>query len=504
MKLSLRASSLLRKCLVTSSLFLCPLAGNSNGQILYNTLTNNGEQLRQVNLDGSNNIALQIGNLPQAANPTISRDGRFLAVRSSDPLRPNQFTTNLHVLDRATGQVNQITQLQDQTDADGSISNQTPRHSAFSPDGEMLAVTSFVNVSTNLQGASTVPFVSVYDVPEGTLFGGTTMLSPTDALSTVGVGISWSAATNLVALPLIAQNGLTAIFAQDENSAVQLTNPQRGTLGFLSGSTFQNDSFPTYSPTGRALAYFRTQGGLDTNFIPPRSLQSTASLRVIRPDGVDQSVFDFRPGLYPTGISWSPDGTQLAVGIGTQLSSGGLFQERVVPGTSEIVVLNADGSGIRQLVPSPASAPVWLPTMSVSTPGDFNGDGSADAADIDLLSNAVGGSNLVFDINSDGRVTSADREFWVVQVRGSLFGDADLNGRVEFPDFLALSNGFGSPGGWASGDFDGNGDVAFPDFLILSQNFGATAGTASVPEPNSAVVFWLAMLSLLIYRRSNV
>lgn len=50
-------------------------------------------------------------------------------------------------------------------------------------------------------------------------------------------------------------------------------------------------------------------------------------------------------------------------------------------------------------------------------------------------------------------------------------GDADLNGSVEFTDFLLLAKNFGQHGVWGDGDFDGNGVVGFSDFLILSQNF---------------------------------
>lgn len=52
-------------------------------------------------------------------------------------------------------------------------------------------------------------------------------------------------------------------------------------------------------------------------------------------------------------------------------------------------------------------------------------------------------------------------------------GDADEDGIVAFPDFLALSANFGSQNAtWELGDFDGDGVVSFPDFLILSANFG--------------------------------
>ena len=52
-------------------------------------------------------------------------------------------------------------------------------------------------------------------------------------------------------------------------------------------------------------------------------------------------------------------------------------------------------------------------------------------------------------------------------------GDTNLDGEVDFADFLVLSNNFGKTvdAVWADGDFDGDGKVEFADFLILSGNF---------------------------------
>ena len=65
-------------------------------------------------------------------------------------------------------------------------------------------------------------------------------------------------------------------------------------------------------------------------------------------------------------------------------------------------------------------------------------------------------------------------------------GDADENGTVDFLDFLALANNFGSENAtWGQGDFDGNGIVNFLDFLELANNFGRTvaASAAALQDP---------------------
>ena len=108
--------------------------------------------------------------------------------------------------------------------------------------------------------------------------------------------------------------------------------------------------------------------------------------------------------------------------------------------------------------------------------------------------------DLTFDTNGDGSVTIADHQHWVEDpaYANSVLGDADLDGSVDFPDFLALSAGFGQSGGWAEGDFDASGAVEFPDFLILAENFGqVAASTASVPEPSVLLPFTVGFVILV-------
>ena len=92
--------------------------------------------------------------------------------------------------------------------------------------------------------------------------------------------------------------------------------------------------------------------------------------------------------------------------------------------------------------------------------------------------------------------------FWVQDLAGTFFGDADLSREVDFTDFLKLADSFGQEGGWSHGDFDGNGVVEFPDFLTLSENFGmAVVGAAAVPEPTGVCLAMFAILGLIGYRK---
>ncbi len=76
----------------------------------------------------------------------------------------------------------------------------------------------------------------------------------------------------------------------------------------------------------------------------------------------------------------------------------------------------------------------------------------------------------------------------VVLAPGSLWAqtaadaDFDGSGTVDFPDFVAFAQAFGS--GQAGFDFDGSGTVDFPDFVTFAGLFGQTVASVSVREKN--------------------
>ena len=70
---------------------------------------------------------------------------------------------------------------------------------------------------------------------------------------------------------------------------------------------------------------------------------------------------------------------------------------------------------------------------------------------------------------------SIDPAFECPDVEGEycLPGDIDLDGSVDFEDFLDFSANFGlQDATWEDGDFDGDGLVGFNDFLLISSYFG--------------------------------
>ena len=125
-----------------------------------------------------------------------------------------------------------------------------------------------------------------------------------------------------------------------------------------------------------------------------------------------------------------------------------------------------------------------------------------------------------------GEVTQQEVEDFLIEV-GTLRGDANLSGNVDFADFLTSATifpgfSFGSGGAtWSTWDFNCDGTRTFSDFLWMSTNFGLDANderairyvdgeafdpsqianlqttAASVPEPQSAAIAWIVSLSLI-------
>lgn len=101
----------------------------------------------------------------------------------------------------------------------------------------------------------------------------------------------------------------------------------------------------------------------------------------------------------------------------------------------------------------------------------------------------------------------------------TLPGDADLNGTVDFNDFLSLQNNFGQPNTtFAQGNFNFDEQTDFNDFLALQNNFGqSVAGTpfvataaevkamnafaATVPEPAGLSAIGIIAAGILRRRR---
>ena len=119
---------------------------------------------------------------------------------------------------------------------------------------------------------------------------------------------------------------------------------------------------------------------------------------------------------------------------------------------------------------APLDGTLFLDDFSLSVvdavlPGDFDGNGLVNAADVDALATAVrlGAGGALFDLNNDGQVTfeinapgGSDSDYLIRTILGTEYGDANLDGKVDITDLDLLGQSYGAESGWLFGDFNGS------------------------------------------------
>ena len=159
--------------------------------------------------------------------------------------------------------------------------------------------------------------------------------------------------------------------------------------------------------------------------------------------------------------------------------------------------------------------PAWSPEFNEPRelrPGDFDGNQNLDAADIDLLSQAVRDGNHApeFDLNRDQQVNQEDRRVWVDELKRTYFGDANLDGEFNSADFVHVfqigvyEDSVAGNAGWNAGDGNGDGDFESGDFVLAFQSGGYEIGprlpAVAIPEP-AARNLSLTAFAWLAHRR---
>lgn len=203
------------------------------------------------------------------------------------------------------------------------------------------------------------------------------------------------------------------------------------------------------------------------------------------------------------------DGRPKAVRLSFDLEAWGVDRTVREPGT---VAFDLDVQGLS----GEASVGTLLADMiskDVTPPASgerVNGNQPAyrtrfDSGVIDLRAVDVDGLNIrwstIGDVGSEGWAFGLDN----FTLRTAREGDANVDGVVDFADFLMLSSSFGASGTWRDGDFDQNGVVQFPDFLLLSANYGPVPGAvATVPEPAGLPLGALTLVLLIATRRQQM
>ncbi len=207
----------------------------------------------------------------------------------------------------------------------------------------------------------------------------------------------------------------------------------------------------------------------------PDTQFGTASIVRNNGDGTFQPAAILGAGDFaPSSVAYSltvaninGDGTPDLVVADGIFNSISLLTNFASPGAHQVVISGAVDVQNLQFAFRP-------PEQPDRQPGDFDDSGQLGINDLDLLYAAIAGGDNVdeFDVTEDQQLDASDVEAWMALFDAPM-GDADLNGVVEFVDFLEVSKNFGQEvDSWSDGDFDANGVVDFPDFLTLSGNFG--------------------------------
>ena len=152
--------------------------------------------------------------------------------------------------------------------------------------------------------------------------------------------------------------------------------------------------------------------------------------------------------------------------------------------------------------------------MTIAGPplrGDLNDDWEIDVSDVNILMagihSGVFGSTL--DFTSDNHLDLADLATWVHDIKGTYYGDANLDGQFNRDDLVSVLQGgkydLDAEARWAEGDWTGDRRFDRSDIVLALQDGGyeqeGFAAINAVPEPSCAVLLVLGLLGVLILRQ---
>ena len=125
----------------------------------------------------------------------------------------------------------------------------------------------------------------------------------------------------------------------------------------------------------------------------------------------------------------------------------------------------------------------------LAQPADFDQDGDVDTDDIDLLSANFG--NAMYDLNGDGTADAGDVDYMLDTILFTVRGDTNLDGKVDLIDLATFGENYGATSaGWAQGDTDGNGTVDLLDLARFGESYGYdnSGALAITPMAGTSIV----------------
>lgn len=273
-----------------------------------------------------------------------------------------------------------------------------------------------------------------------------------------------------------------------------------------------------HNPTAAAvdLTDWRLRGGADYNFADGTMLAAGEALVLLSfnpndPENINQvNAFRAHYGIDQTvrliggygGLLGNSDDDLILLRAETSADDNDVIrvqEDEVIYDDRGSWPIAADGTGrsLNRRSPSalgndPASwfAAAGTPgRVNTTIPGDLNGDNRADEADINALFVQMRSAtpDLAFDLTGDGKVDALDRDELVLNLIGTTYGDADVNGIFNSGDLVRvfIAGGYednvAGNSAWESGDWDGDGEFTSADIVLSMQAGGFVP--AAVPAP---------------------
>jgi hypothetical protein len=136
---------------------------------------------------------------------------------------------------------------------------------------------------------------------------------------------------------------------------------------------------------------------------------------------------------------------------------------------NDLIVTNAATGTISNLIAQARHSGAW------DQPGITSSAARSQANHATTLGVLSGAEYVAVNGSTFGSFSVASGD---VLVKYTWYGDTDLNGKVNFDDYVRIDNGFNSHlTGWFNGDFDYSGAVNFDDYVLIDLAFNTQSGT---------------------------
>ena len=169
--------------------------------------------------------------------------------------------------------------------------------------------------------------------------------------------------------------------------------------------------------------------------------------------------------------------------------------------------LGKSGLAINYAGPSPVSTVADQIKFALGGGGAGNGIGSSNEDATTAVALAEASSLLGISGTATAQFMGQPVDANSLVMRLTKYGDATMDGKVDFTDLTRLAQNYGAnvgADGWIRGDFNYDGKVDFSDLVKLSQNYGSTLpadALVSTPEPGSLAWLGFAAHRLVMHRR---